>query len=112
MPLGTERDISTVNQGDTADLYAYVFDQDSNPIPASDLTSVTYVIQAPDASKTTHAGTIESDGAGFYRYDTTNSILGEYVALAQFILNTGEKRSTRVDFTVVDPFAEVVPTRN
>jgi hypothetical protein len=33
MPLGTERDISTVNQGDTADLYAYVFDQDSNPIP-------------------------------------------------------------------------------
>jgi hypothetical protein len=31
MPLGTERDLSTVNQGDTADLYAYVFDQDSNP---------------------------------------------------------------------------------
>ena len=112
MPLGTERDISTVNQGDTADLYAYVFDQDSNPIPASDLTSVNFIIQAPDGSKVTTAGTIEADGAGFFRYDTTGKLLGEYVALTQFLLNTGEKRSTRVDFTVVDPFAEVVPTKN
>jgi hypothetical protein len=112
MPLGTERDLSTVNQGDTADLYAYVFDQDSNPIPAVDITSVSFVIQDPDGVKTTIAGAIEADGAGFVRYDTTSQVLGEYVAMAQFVLVSGEKRSTRLDFTIVDPFATVVPTRN
>lgn len=112
MPLGTERDISTVNQGDTADLYAYVFDQDSNPVPASDLASVNFIIQAPDGTKSSAPGTIDPDGAGFIRYDTTALALGEYVALAQFALNSGEKRSTRMDFTVIDPFADVVPTRD
>jgi hypothetical protein len=112
MPLGTERDISTVNQGDTADLYAYVFDQDSNPLPAADITSVSFVIQDPTGAKTTTAGSIEADGAGFLRYDTTAKPLGEYIAMAQFVLDSGEKRSTRLDFTIVDPFATVVPTRN
>lgn len=112
MPLGTARDISTVNQGDTADLYAYVFDQDSNPIPAADLTSVSFVIQDPTGTKSTVPGSIEADGAGFLRFDTTAKPLGEYVALAQFVLDSGERRSTRLDFTVTDPFATVVPTRN
>ena len=112
MPLGTERDISTVNQGDTADLYAYVRDQDSNPIPAADITSVTFTIQDPTGTKTTTGGTIEPDGSGFLRYDTTAKPLGEYIAMVQFLLDSGEKRSTRLDFTVIDPFAEVVPTQN
>src|SRR5688572_2542768 len=112
MPLGTERDISTVNQGDTADLYAYVFDQDSNPLPAADITSVSFIIQDPTGAKTTTAGAIQSDGAGFLRYDSTAKPLGEYIAMAQFLLDSGEKRSTRLDFTVVDPFVTVVPSRN
>lgn len=112
MPLGAERDISTVNQGDTADLYAYVFDQDSNPVAAGQITSVNFVIQDPTGTKTTIAGSIQSDGAGFLRYDTNLKPLGEYVAVAQFTLTTGEKRSTRLEFTVADPFAAVVPTRN
>lgn len=111
MPLGTERDISTVNQGDTADLYAYVFDQDSNPIPAVDITSVSFEIQDPTGTVTTTAGAIQGDGAGFLRYDTANQPLGEYVAMARFLLDSGEKRSTRLDFAVVDPFALIVPTR-
>jgi hypothetical protein len=112
MPLGTERDISTVNQGDTADLYAYVFDQDSNPIPAADITQVGFTIQDPTGAKTLISGAIEPDGAGFIRYDTTSKPLGEYVAVAQFLLDSGEKRSTRLDFAVTDPFATVIPTRN
>lgn len=112
MPLGTERDISTVNQGDTADLYAYVFDQDSNPIPAAEINSVSFVIQDPNGAKTTTGGAIQSDGAAFLRYDTASKPLGEYVAMVQFSLTSGEKRSTRLDYTVVDPFATVVPTRN
>lgn len=111
MPLGTERDISTVNQGDTADLYAYVFDQDSNPIPAAAITSVSFEIQDPTGAKTTTAGAIQSDGAGYLRYDSIAKPLGEYVAMVRFLLNSGEKRSTRLDFAVVDPFATVVPTK-
>jgi hypothetical protein len=112
MPLGTERDVSIVNQGDTADLYAYVFDQDSNPIPATELTSVQFEIQDPTGSKTTLPGTIEADGAGSLLYDSTSEPLGEYVALARFNLNSGQRQSTRLDFTIVDPFAEVVPTKS
>ena len=112
MPLGTERDISTVNQGDTADLYAYVRDQDSNPIPAADITSVSFTIQDPTGAKTTTDGTIEPDGSGFLRYATAAKPIGEYIAMVKFTLNSGEIRSTRLDFTVIDPFAEVVPTQN
>jgi hypothetical protein len=112
MPLGTERDISTVNQGDTADLYAYVFDQDSNSIPAVDITSVIFDIQDPTGAKTSTAGTIESDGAGYLRYDSTGKPLGEYVVMVRFLLDSGEKRSTRLDFTIVDPFATVIPTKD
>lgn len=112
MPLGTERDISTVNQGDTADLYAYVFDQSSNPIPAVDITSVSFEIQDPTGAKTTTAGTIQPDGSGYLRYDSVAKPLGEYVAMVRFLLNGGEKRSTRLDFAIIDPFAEIIPTRN
>lgn len=112
MPLGTERDISTVNSGDTADLYAYIFDQDSNPIPAADITSVSFEIQDPTAAKVTTAGAIQSDGAGYLRYDSLNKPLGEYVAMVRFTLDSGEKRSTRLDFVIVDPFATIVPTKD
>lgn len=112
MPLGEQRDISTVNQGDTADLYAYVFDQDSDPIAASDIASVDFEIQDPTETRTIVAGSIESDGAGYLRFDTVSQPLGEYVVMARFTLVSGERRSTRMDFTVVDPFAEIVPTKD
>lgn len=112
MPLGTQRDISTVNLGDTADLYAYVFDQDSNPIPAASISSVGFQIQDPTGAKTSVSGTIEADGAGFLRYDTTGKPLGEYIAMVKFTLISGEKRSTRLDFTIVDPFATIVPSKD
>lgn len=112
MPLGTERDLSTVNQGDTADLYAYIFDGNSNPVPAGQISDVDFTIQDPSGIKDTDLGTIQPDGAGFLRYDTTDKDLGEYIGVAQFTLTTGEKRSQRIDFAVIDPFATVVPTRN
>jgi hypothetical protein len=111
MPLGTDRDISTVNQGDTADLYAYVFDSNSNPLVAGQIADVDFVVQDPTGAQTTLPGSIEADGAGFLRYDTTGNSLGEYVVVAKFTLTSGEKRSTRLDFTVVDPFTPVVPTK-
>jgi hypothetical protein len=109
MPLGTERDISTVNQGDTADLYAYVFDQDSNPIPADDIASVSFEIQDPLGAKVVLVGAIEPDGAGYLRYDSTDKPLGEYVTMVRFNLNAGEKRSTRLDF---QPAMRSSPTRS
>jgi hypothetical protein len=112
MPLGTERDTSTVNQGDTADLYAYIFDQDSNPIPAADIASVSFQIQDPTGAQTTTPGSIESDGAGYLRYDSTGKPLGEYVAMVRFTLHSGEKQSTRLDYAIIDPFATVIPSKD
>lgn len=109
MPLGAERDLSTVNQGDTADLYAYVFDENSNPVPAGQISGVNFTIQRPDGTQASQAGAIQSDGAGFLRYATTTDV-GEYVALARFTLSTGEIRSTRLDFSVIDPFNPPAPT--
>jgi hypothetical protein len=93
-------------------LYAYAFDQDSNPIPAASITSVSFEIQNPAGAKTTTSGTIEPDGAGFLRYDTTAKPLGEYIAMVKFTLNSGERRSTRVDFTIIDPFLTIVPSKD
>jgi hypothetical protein len=107
--LGSDTAVSQVNLGDTADLYAYVFDENEDAVPAASITSVTFSIQTPDNQETTVSGTIQSDGAGFLRY-TATTVLGEYIALATFALTSGEVRSTRIDFEVVDPMNPPTPT--
>lgn len=109
MPLGHERELSTVNQDDTADLYAYAYDENNLVVSASAIDTVDFTIQKPDGTRTTIAGTVEADGAGHLIY-TDTSDLGEYVAVARFALVGTEVRSTRLDFTVVDPFNPPDPT--
>lgn len=109
MPLGVEPDLSSVNQGDSADLYAYIFGPDSNPIAGDDITSVEWTVQLPDGTKVVEAGTIDPDGAGVLRFTDTDDV-GEYIALARFTLDNGEVRSTRQDFSVIDPFNPPTPS--
>ncbi len=107
--LGDEREANTVNQGDTADLYAYVYDDNNEVIMPAGLTSVIFEIQGPDEARTRVAGTIQADGAGYLRYTNTSAV-GEYLVLARFTTTEGSIRSTRIDFSVVDPFDAAVPT--
>jgi len=109
MPLGSPSDIGTVNQGDSAELYSYVYEDSGMPTDAANIDSVDFIIQRPDESKVTLSGTIQADGAGFLRYNDTDD-LGEYLALARFTLHDGTVTSSRIDFQVVDPFDPVAPT--
>jgi hypothetical protein len=109
MTLGVDNEPTTVNQGDTADLYAYIFDSDDNPILAANIAQVEFKTQLPDGNQVTQTGTIESDGAANLRFTNTNQI-GEYSSVAKFTLNDGTIRSTRIDFSTVDPFDLTGPT--
>jgi hypothetical protein len=110
MPLGFDRDYNVINLGDSAELYAQIYDsQDDTPIPATDLASVQFTINRPDNTTQSVAGTVLSDGRGFLRYLTTN-VVGEYPAVAKFTFTSGEVRSVRTDFEVIDPFNPPAPT--
>ncbi len=97
-----------VNVGDTAELRHYIFLDDANAATATDIASVQYTIQKPDKSQYTQAGVVESDGAGFFRVTDTSEV-GEYKYIAKFTLTTGEIRSIRDSFEVVDPFDPPIP---
>lgn len=109
MPLGADIDLSTINQGDSADLYTYIYDANDDPILSSDISGVVFTIQDPSGAQVTAPGVIQGDGAGFVRY-TDTTLIGTYVALGRFTLTNGEIRSVRMDFTVVDPFNPPTPT--
>lgn len=101
-PLGFDQTFRVVNLNDTVDLYLTLHDENGDPISSEDVSSISYVVQKPDGTKTTQAGTIESDGRGFLRYSTTAQV-GSYNAVGQFTLSNGAKQSVRQDFTVIDP---------
>jgi hypothetical protein len=102
MPLGIRSD-HRVNVGDTAELHAVLYNENEVPIPATDIDSVEFTVQAPDGEQTAEAGSVLDSGEGFYRWATTDQ-LGEYIYLAQFTLLSGEIRSRRGSFEVIDPF--------
>ena len=102
MSMGIPKDIGSVNQGDTAELYASAY-VDDLAVDDTSIVSVSFVVEKPDKSRVTTTGIVQEDGQGFLRWaDTTN--VGRYVALAQFTLDSGEKRSTKIAFSVRDPF--------
>lgn len=103
--LGIPKDIGTINQGDTAELYANAYDQDELPLEPADISSVTFVVQAPDDTRTVTPGSITDEGQGFLRWTDTEEV-GRYVAMAQFTLVSGEKRSVKITFEVRDPFSD------
>jgi hypothetical protein len=105
--LGFDRERKLINVGDTADLYAYLFDSEDAPIDAADLESVEFTIQKPDKTKDILPGTIEPDGAGFLLYPADQQ--GQYVVVAQFTFTDGRIQSTQTNFEVFDPFLVPVP---
>jgi hypothetical protein len=111
MSLGFDRNLNVVNLSDSAELYATITDKDDNPLTAADLVSVAFIIQSPDATKTTLDGEITDEGQGYVRFETTTEV-GNYPTVAQFTLLSGEKRSIRCDFEVIDPFNPPVPDNN
>ena len=111
MPFGEYRNYNVVQLSDTAELRTNVFDQDNVPIPADDILLVKFTIQRPDESRDELAGEVEDDGSGFARYTNTD-VVGEYVSVAQFTLDSGEKRSVRQRFEVIDPFVDTPLTEN
>lgn len=103
MSLGVRFNIGSVNIGDTAELKAALRVNDV-PVPAEDIASVIFTIQKPGSGLAgPFDGEVEEDGQGYYQWTETEEI-GEYLAQAQFLLLTGEKRSVMVNFTVEDPF--------
>lgn len=102
-PLGFDRDLNTINAGDTAEVYAYVYDLRDQKIPATDLTAVEFTIEYPDKTRLTDAGAITGDSTGYIQFDDTEQI-GEYKGVGTFTLGTGAIRSVRADFEVIDPF--------
>jgi hypothetical protein len=108
MPLGFDKELNVINAGDSAEIFAYIFDQRDNPIPQADLQSVSFKIQIPDGTVNTFTGSITDDGEGFLRYADTDDI-GEYRVVAAFTFSDDSIRSVRADFEVIDPFNPPAP---
>jgi hypothetical protein len=110
MPLGYDREQNIASLGDTATLTASLYDEADAPISDVDLLTVQFTIQKPDKTKLgPFDGTIEDGGIGTYKFADTTEV-GQYVAIATFTTDLGDKQSVRVDFEVVDPFAQITPS--
>lgn len=108
MAQGIRNFIGSVPQTDTAELLAYLR-INGQPVTEDHIVSVNFIVQKPDGTMSTVPGTIQTDGAGFYRW-TDTAQTGEYLVQAQFTLDTGEIRSVMTDFAVFDPFNVEPPT--
>jgi hypothetical protein len=109
MPLGAESQRTAVNQGDTAELNAYIYNQDETPVSADELLSVTFTVVNPEGVREIRTGIVLDNGSGFLRWEDTDGI-GTYSWIAQFTYLSGEKRSTGDQFTVFDPFNPILPS--
>lgn len=105
--LGFDREKNVIASGDTADLYAYLFDANDEPVDPASLQAVEFTIQKPDKTLEVQAGTLNADGAGFLLYPTTDT--GQYRVVAKFTFTDGRIQSTRSDFEVFDPFSPPEP---
>lgn len=110
MPLGFDRDLDVTYKGDTAEVYAFVYETISDtPIPESELNTVSFKIVAPDGDSTTKNGEIRGDGTGYTTFTGTDQV-GEYKVTATFNFGENIVRSVRSDFEVIDPFDPPTPT--
>jgi len=105
MAVGYDREQNVVNSGDSAELYAYLYDNEGSPVDPDLLTEVEFTIQKPDDSMVTADGELLDDGAGFLRFTDTDQ-RGPYAVVARFTFSDGGIKSTRTDFEVIDPFRD------
>lgn len=108
MPFGYDQEQNVVNLGDSADLYAYLYDRDQTAIAEADILSVQFIVEKPDGSRTTKYGEVQENGDGYIKYADTD-LPGEYRVVAQFTFSDGSIKSTRSDFEVYDPFDPPTP---
>lgn len=115
MPFGEyRRPDLTIKQSDTAPLYVYTHNPENVPYQGDDIIGAEFTIRPPGGADD---GTddlvipaeIKDDGAAFINFDVTDE-LGEYIAVCQFSLEGGEKRSERRVFNVEDPFKNAPTT--
>ncbi len=74
MPLGAESQRTTVSQGDTAELNAYIYNQDETPVSGDELLSVRFTVISPEGVRESRSGTILDNGSGFLRWESTDDI--------------------------------------
>lgn len=104
MSLGYDREQRIVSLGDSAELYAYIYDVNDSPEDPDNIYSAEFTVQKPDGSQDTFDGVMQDDGAAYLNYTDTD-ISGDYVVNAQFSLTDGVLKSVRTDFNVDDPFS-------
>jgi hypothetical protein len=109
MSLGYSQEPNIVNLSDTAELEANVYTRTDDPIIGDDIDSVSFLVEQPDGTQTTVTGTVDTDGTGRATFDDTTQT-GHHTAMATFTLNSGVIKSTRCDFEVIDPFADIDPS--
>lgn len=109
MSIGFDKQQNVVTLGDSADLYAYLYDREDASVDVDTLIAVVFTIEYPDKTRDTFDGEITDEGYGYFRFEDTTQA-GEYRAVATFELEDGRKQSTRSDFEVQDPFDAADPT--
>lgn len=107
--LGFDREKNVVALNDTADLYAYLYDNADAAVDPNELASVHFYIAKPDNTREDFEGLVNDDGSGFLLYEGTEQV-GEYTVVATFLFTDGRKQSIKSDFSVADPFEDVEPT--
>jgi hypothetical protein len=107
--LGFDREPNVLNLHDSAELNAFLFDDEDAPVDPADIQRVEFTIQKPDGAFDYVSGVLQPDGSARLIYNDTDQA-GEYTTVAQFYLTNNIVRSIRSDFSVADPFAPDVPT--
>jgi hypothetical protein len=109
MPLGYDGDQRILNIGDTAELYAYLYDKEDAPESPDEILAVSFIIQKPNGDLFTIEGEVGDDNSGYLQFTDTD-IEGSYVVVAQFTLGNGSIKSIRSDFIIENPFAPDILT--
>lgn len=115
MPFGEyRRPDLTIKQNDSAPIYVYLHDTENVPYGADEIIGAEYTIRPPGGNANGSndivvPAEIKDDGAAYIAFNNT-ALLGEYIAVVQFSLENGEKRSERRVFNVEDPFKNTPTT--
>lgn len=113
MAFGSKSELR-VFTNDTATLTATLYDEDGEYlVDATDIANVVFTVRKPSDPKTAPSivnqpGDIVADGVAEFTVPGSITVdPGQYLAIAQFTLVDGRKKSVVVDFDVEDPFEDV-----